>query len=441
MRGCSVNDETKSDFQHRTDRGVAGGPTAGVVVVFSGEQSCFVPIPLEHGLLEIDRNALKAQGVVDERCSRQHARIKRSGGLWSVRDGGSKNGTFVNGQRVESEQFVGAPYVVRVGGTLLLLLDRLEDLEGGVERGGEVVGPRLRALREQIERLARAGQGPLLLGETGTGKEVAARWFHTAGQNARGPFVAVNCAAVPKELAERLFFGSVRGAFSGSTDSVGYAQAADEGTLFLDEIGELDLAVQAKLLRLLESREVTPLGGHRSRTVDVRVVSATHRSLREDVRAGRFRADLFFRLAQPELTLPPLRERREEIPALVELALSSLSGQPPGVSWRPSVTLVEQAMLQAWPGNLRELLAVVRVSAALQPTPGKLSELHLPAAATSGEIEEASEPAVELEPGQVEAALRETRGSVKTAAERLGVSRARLRRYLERQRIDPDRFR
>jgi transcriptional regulator with PAS, ATPase and Fis domain len=253
-----------------------------------------------------------------------------------------------------------APTVLRAGASLFLFCADVRRFAGRrVEvEGGIVVGPTLRAIRDQIGQAARAGLVLHMTGETGAGKEVAARWFHEASARARGPFVAVNCAAVPAALAERLLFGARRGAYSGAdADADGYVQAADTGTLFLDEVGELEPSTQAKLLRVLETREVLPLGASKARRVQLGLVSATHADLRAAVADGRFRADLYFRIGRPAVALPALRDRREEIPWLLAQALAGEKTEGADAS------LVETALLRSWPGNARELLVETRSAA------------------------------------------------------------------------------
>jgi DNA-binding NtrC family response regulator len=208
--------------------------------------------------------------------------------------------------------------------------------------------------------VARTDATVLVTGESGTGKELVARALHDAGARRRKPFVALNCAALPSELIEAELFGHVRGAFSGATrDREGAFEAANGGTLFLDEVGDLAASAQAKLLRALETREVVRIGANRPIPVDVRIVAATHRPLRELAGQDAFRSDLYYRLAVVEINVPPLRERREDIPALVghfSDAAKSLSVQPRAFS---------EAALHAmasydWPGNVRELRNVVQ---------------------------------------------------------------------------------
>ena len=214
----------------------------------------------------------------------------------------------------------------------------------------------MRNLKQRIARVARSMAPVLIHGESGTGKELVARALHASSQRADGPLVAVNCGAIPENLLEAEFFGARKGSYTGSThDREGYFQAARGGTLFLDEIGDLPLAMQSKLLRAIQERSVRSLGSTQEETVDVRIVSATHRDLAADVRTGRFRQDLYYRLNVIEVVVPPLRERREDLPALCAALLTRIaheSGLPV-----PPVSAALLAELQRHPlaGNVREL--------------------------------------------------------------------------------------
>lgn len=235
--------------------------------------------------------------------------------------------------------------------------------------------PSMHKLFALIERFARHDAPVVILGETGTGKELVARALHTRGHRARGPFVALNCSAITPQLFESELFGHTKGAFTGAVrDKVGAFEAADQGTLFLDELGELPLEQQAKLLRVLETSTVTPVGAHQARPINVRVVAATHRDLPRLVEAGRFRADLLFRLLVLSITLPPLRSRPEDILPLAQHFLSQLAqGSTP-----PRLTPDAQQRLKAWhfPGNVRELRhALTRAVASASTPKGMASRL------------------------------------------------------------------
>ncbi|HKW19472.1 MAG TPA: sigma-54 dependent transcriptional regulator [Terriglobales bacterium] len=221
-------------------------------------------------------------------------------------------------------------------------------------------GDTMKKVMAQVERVAATETRVCILGETGTGKELVARTLHEKSQRASGPFVALNCAAVPAELIESELFGHEKGSFTGATARhIGKFEQAEHGTLFLDEIGDMPLSMQAKLLRVLEENEVERIGASKPVSVDVRAIVATHRNLQNLVREGKFREDLFHRVYVFPLSLPPLRERREDIPSLVEHFAAQVREQN---NWRPvKFTPEAMAALQsyAWPGNVRELRNMV----------------------------------------------------------------------------------
>ncbi len=224
----------------------------------------------------------------------------------------------------------------------------------------------MRLVKERIVKVAR-GMAPVLVrGESGTGKELAARAIHACSHRADGPFVAVNCGAIPENLLEAEFFGARKGSYTGATqDRDGYFQAARGGTLFLDEIGDLPLVMQSKLLRAIQERSVRPLGSTQEDTVDVRVISATHKDLAADVNAGRFRQDLYYRLNVIEILLPPLRERRGDLPALCEALLARI-GQESGMPVPTlSAAVLEQLLAHPLNGNVRELENLLHRAVAL----------------------------------------------------------------------------
>jgi two-component system response regulator PilR (NtrC family) len=223
----------------------------------------------------------------------------------------------------------------------------------------------MRALREQIVRIADSEAAVAIVGESGSGKELAARDLHSHSQRSAHPFIAVNCGAIPEALMESEFFGHRRGAFTGAHEErSGFFQAAHRGTLFLDEVAELPPSMQVKLLRALQERSVRKLGGQREETVDVRIVSATNRDLSEAVRRGEFRQDLYYRLQVIELRLPPLRERRQDIPLLCDAILNRLAGDP-----RPQLSADAMVRLCAhdFPGNVRELENILERALAMVP--------------------------------------------------------------------------
>lgn len=275
----------------------------------------------------------------------------------------------------------------------------------------------------------------LVQGETGTGKELVARAIHREGWRARGPFVAVNCGALPQGTLESELFGHVKGAFTGAIrDKKGRFALADGGTIFLDEVGELPPATQVKLLRVLQEGTFEPVGGERTVKVDVRVVSATNRDLKQLVARGEFREDLYYRLCVVPITLPPLRERRNDIPLLAAHFLERYAAE----ARRPGVRLSERALAALmdyhWPGNVRQLENAIRF-ALVKCAGDTIAPEHLPP-----EVTEGSRPAPSLSTGRrkltpeaVQRALRETGGNKVKAARLLGVGRATLYRYLGRK--------
>jgi transcriptional regulator with PAS, ATPase and Fis domain len=234
----------------------------------------------------------------------------------------------------------------------------------------------MRKLRGELSRLAGSNATVIITGESGVGKEVVARGVHDLSDRSEKPYVAFNCATVPRDLFEGQLFGYRRGAFTGaSSDHPGVIRAANGGTLFLDEIGELPLDIQPKLLRFLENGEVFPLGERRPIRVDVRVLAATHRNLAELVQAGRFREDLYYRLQVVPIFVPPLRDRKEDIPVLARHFLRELTrrGEPPVLAPDAVAALVAHN----WPGNVRELRNVIERAMAFSPAPGVLRSEHL----------------------------------------------------------------
>lgn len=299
---------------------------------------------------------------------------------------------------------------------------------GGVEG---LIGDSDRAaeLRAMIRRLAAAPSTVLILGESGVGKEVAARALHEHSTRAARPFVPVNCAAISAELIESELFGHVRGAFTGATETRnGLFYYAQGGTLFLDEISELSAAIQTKLLRVLEDRRIRPVGSNREIPVDVRIVAASNRDLAAEVAAGRFRPDLFYRLDVLTLRIPPLRERPEDIPALVRhfmLQLAAHLAVPP----LPLYPEVMQALRgYDWPGNARELRNFVERSLILGHYPLDALEREADELDDGGGAGADSERLAEVERRHVLAVLAAANGNKSEAARRLGISRKTLER-------------
>lgn len=310
----------------------------------------------------------------------------------------------------------------RLGRELL----RLRQGAGGSELENRLVGtaPAMIALRRSILQLAGIDVDILVTGETGTGKEVIARALHDFGDRARGRFVAINCAAIPESVFESEMFGHVKGAFTGAAgDRVGKLEHASGGTVFLDEIESMPPGLQAKVLRAIQERVVEPLGGNVTRPIDVRFIAATKVDLRAESEAGRFRADLYFRLATVEMAVPPLRERRDDVPLLFSLfahAAARRFGLPQD-SVRPLPAGLGSA---PWPGNVRELKAMAERSVlGIEKPPGQAP------ASAEGTL---AERVARFEAAAIEAALIEANGATAEAAERLGLPRRTLNEKIQR---------
>jgi two-component system, NtrC family, response regulator HydG len=292
--------------------------------------------------------------LTDREVSRRHLAFERTLRGLRVSDLGSTNGTFVNGVRIESAYLEGGERL-QIGATTLRV-ERGETVRADPpprQAFGRVIGssPQMRELYELCDRVAAVELPVLIEGETGTGKEVLAESIHEASPRAAGPFIVFDCTAVPPNLAESELFGHERGAFTGAVATrPGVFEQADGGTLFIDEIGELEISLQPKLLRAIERSEVRRVGGSRWLRVDVRILSATRRDMDEEVQCGRFRDDLFFRLAVARLELPPLRARAGDVLVLLRHFWAEFGGKgavPYDVSQR-----FER---HTWPGNVREL--------------------------------------------------------------------------------------
>ena len=301
---------------------------------------------------------------------------------------------------------------------------------------GDIVGqsPALRATLDRASRvLPHAGATVLIAGETGTGKELLARALHYGGPRASGPFIELNCAALPAQLLESELFGHERGAFTDAkTAKPGLFEAADGGTLLLDEINQLALELQAKLLRTLEQKAARRLGSTTTRAFDVRIIAATNADLASEVRAGRFREDLFYRLNVVSLALPPLRDRGEDVVLLAEAFLARFSAQY-GLPQPPLDAEARRALLMhSWPGNVRELRNAMERALLLSPAGTlELSELRPSPAPVNGTPIPFPAPLHDIIQSAARAMIDATGGNRSEAARRLGISRSRLQRLLQ----------
>jgi DNA-binding NtrC family response regulator len=310
-----------------------------------------------------------------------------------------------------------------------------------VERFGEIIGksPRMQEIYQIIEAVSQNKSNVLLSGENGTGKELVARTIHLKGPLSAQPFLAINCGALSETLLESQLFGHRKGAFTGAIeDHEGVFQAADGGTLFLDEITEIPLPLQVKFLRAIQEKEVTPLGSTRPVRVDVRIIAATNRNLEDAVRDGTFRTDLFYRLNVVPIDLPPLRERREDIPLLVERFTEDFSRVYGVEPKRVTPAAMERIVQYAWPGNIRELQNAIERAFALSSEPEITLKDLPPAVLRAEEPAPAAEPVIEplpleeIERRNIIAALQRTGGNKNEAARLLGIDRQRLYRKIEK---------
>jgi len=362
------------------------------LVVFSREEIRALALPVR-GEVTIGRDEASNVHIDDPAVSRRHA-ILRLGDRLEIEDLGGVNGTFVrqtaqagrdnDTAHVNIRQLVRDKASLAVGdcllfGTACVVVRHAPQIElPDLQPGVVVHDPAMRTLYAEATRVARATINVLLLGETGVGKEVLARAIHASSPRAKGPFMGINCGALAESLLESELFGSEKGAFTGAVARAGLFEAANGGSVFLDEVGELPLATQVKLLRVLEERVVTRVGSTRARPIDVRVLAATNRDVEADCRQGRLRPDLYFRLNGVALLIPPLRERPRELEALAASFLSAACRDLERASpLHFSVAALEALRRYAWPGNVRELRNAVE-RAAVMCTESSILPEHLP---------------------------------------------------------------
>ncbi len=429
-----------------------GGPARWVLAGISSPDARLARrrVPVGDGLLvgrqPGDGAVLK---IEDPRMSRAHARLVVDGDRGVViEDLGSRNGTFVDGKRRERE-LLGAASLVRVGDTLFELRrdDEALDAEMLEDERLVAVSSGFREVLAAVHRVAPSKLPVLLAGETGTGKELVARRIHELSGRT-GPMVAVNCAALPAGLVEATLFGHRKGAFTGATtDTLGFFGEARGGSLFLDELGELPLEQQAKLLRVLENEEMTPVGSSRVTKTDVRVLAATNVDLEQAIARGRLRNDLFARLAGAVITLPPLRERRQDLPALARSLLAELA---PGRKLVLGVSALERLLLHSWPRNVRELKAVLQRVVLHTSNDGDIAVPHiereLGSRASSSDSDVMSTVGagnVKERPAEEElvAVLRRFGGNVSKVAEHYGKDAKQIYRWLRRYGLAAESFR
>ncbi len=379
--------------------------------------------------------------LADSDASRRHTLLTFDGDRVSAEDLGSTNGTWVGGRRLDGPAELDVGDVVGVGSASLTVVQVTRATGAAARESGPLdLGPDVVArdavsvaMFRLLARLARTRLPLLLLGETGCGKEVAARVVHRLSTRERGPFVAINCATLVETLAESELFGHEKGAFSGATARrVGAFEAASGGTLFLDEVGDLSLTNQARLLRVLQEAEVVRVGSTTPVAVDTRVVAATHRDLSVDVSARRFREDLYYRLNGATVRIPPLRSRPQDLAVLVERALARSGGARLGDGVMAALAAYR------WPGNVRELGHVIDRACAVREgdvvTLDDLGPEVGPGTGASGERDVAGlrDHVDEVERQAVMAALEAHNGNQTLAAKALGITRRALIYRMER---------
>ena len=374
----------------------------------------------------------------DRTVSKHHVQIEEHPDGYLVRDLGSRNGSFMNGARIR-EAFFAPGSTVQLGNTVLRFEPPAEKASLSVSARsafGEIqgAGPKIREVFGLLEKVAPSDLSVLILGETGTGKEVVARSIHQESRRRARPFVVFDCSAVSRELIDSALFGHQQGAFTGATaQRKGAFLSAEGGTLFIDEIGELPLDLQPKLLGALERQEVQPLGSDRPAKVDVRVIAATHRDLGRMVDEGTFRRDLMYRLSVVSVRLPPLRERPEDIPVLVKhfLALAGAAGH--------AVTASALALLvrAPWPGNVRELRNAIDRALVLAGA-AAIDEEHLDVSTRAPVTNAPGDRKLEeVEAEAIRSTLIKTSWNKSKAARILGIARGTLQEKLDRYGIKP----
>ena len=446
--------ETRTRSQLLDDVGLDDRPR--VLLIWQGG-STSLALPADATTLSVGRSKTADLRVEHPSVSRQHVTLHAAAAepdgerRLVVQDHGSSNGTRVNGRRMKAnaQQAIAPGDVVELGGAMLIvqrpgvmapgvaMLPSSADRPSrrGRAEGAVVLGSAsMQRLYRMIDMVAESRIHVLLRGETGVGKEVAAQAVHRRSPRAESPFVALNCASLPENLLESELFGYQRGAFTGADrDKPGLIESASGGTLLLDEVGELPLATQAKLLRVIEERELRRLGSLEPRAVDVRFVSATNRDLEQMVAEGRFRRDLFYRLNGIKLEIPPLRERQDDIVPLAERFLTNASGEH---GW-PIPPLTDGArrtlLAHAWPGNIRELKNVIERAlvmsqgAAIEAERLAIDGVTVAAAEAAGEHvgsgDDLKSELAAIEKQRIIDALEQTGGNQTRAAELLGMSR------------------
>lgn len=418
-------------------------------LTFQKEGKSLIQRPLDQNQIWIGRDSECDIQLFEPEISRRHCLLEKENGHFVLKDF-SRNGTYVNQKRVQKIPL--NPFdQIQIGPWQLLFATEesatstdtvvLEKAKKGLAKP-TCLGPLLgvskpmQAVFEQIRKAAQSLAPVCLIGESGTGKELAARLIHDLSDRKEKPFVAINCGAIPANLIESLLFGHEKGSFTGATErQPGVFEQADTGTLFLDEIGEMPLELQTRLLRILENQMVRRIGSRHESQVDVRLIAATLRDLKESVTSGHFREDLFFRFYVLPIYLPPLKERRDDVELLTSHFLKTLSV----TKEQPIFSKNALAKLKKydWPGNVRELKNVIQRALLLAKgktiEPKDLELTHL----TLQKVEGRDTDLAAKEKQSILGALRKTKGNQSQAARLLGIARTTLASKLRRYAIDP----
>lgn len=428
-----------TDLLQRDDRSAAAGVTLRVIK----GPGMGAELELPAGKVVVGSRPPADLVVNDPTISGRHCSIEVVPTGVRIIDLASRNGTFYLATQVH-DVVVSPGAVIEVGGSQMLIAPRVSASAPAVSDATSYAGligasPAMRTLYTRLQRLEQSVAPVLITGETGSGKELVASAIHRHSLRKDGPFEVLDCTAIPRELAESQLFGHVRGAFTGAErDYAGAFERAHGGTLFIDELGELPLDLQPKLLRVLENRQVRRVGGSQPVDVDVRLVCATNRDLQQEVEQGRFRADLYYRVNVATLHVPPLRERREDIPSLVQHFLRDMG--PDGVP--PSRATLESFVgAHDWPGNVRELRNAVSSALALGDLPKVLGARLQQSAKTpqpSTGAESVDQPFLEarkhfidsFERDYLENQMARNDNNVSRAARASGMDRAYFRRVL-----------
>jgi DNA-binding NtrC family response regulator len=371
--------------------------------------------------------------LTDPTVSRRHAEVEEKPDGYVIRDIGSTNGTLLDGVRVR-EAYLAPGSVIRLGETEIAfsrLEERIEHPGSNADRFGELIGPSIpmREVYGILERIAPTDVTVLIEGETGTGKELAARAIHSESRRAQGPFVVFDCGAVAPNLIESELFGHEKGAF---TDAVKFRQGvfelADGGTVFLDEIGELSLELQPKLLRALDRREAKRIGSDRPVNFNARVIAATNKDLESEVKAGRFREDLYYRLSVVRVSMPPLRKRKDDIALIAARLLQALSAEIGKEISGLSAESQSALAAYSWPGNVRELKNVLgRAAAMCSGARIEAKDLFLTQKRKTATLDGLSGKTLEeIEKAAIQATLKSAGGNKAEAARMLGIAYSTL---------------